>query len=223
MKKKYYLFKMNMNFLNIFSIVLIFLSIGVFYLIYQNDSFMVFNQVYGYFVIIYIPYLVFHELLHSLAYVLYGADFKNITYGAHLEKGVLCCLCKQNISKKNILHSLLYPFIFIGVITLIVGIIIDNPLLILLSLANISGCSGDIVMFYHLVKLHDFEFSEYDDPTSFAIYTNKDLSKKKMFGLKYVGKKTKLERKDLKKITVSKASIIMLIAFYILIIFAMYL
>lgn len=223
MKKKYYLFKMNMKFLNLFSIIILILSCAFFYLLYGNNSLKVIGLVSDAFMLIYIPYLMFHELLHSLAYVLYGADFKYITYGAHIERGVLCCLCKQNITKKNILHSLLYPFVFIGVITLIVGIIINNPLLIILSLANISGCSGDLIMFYHLRKLNNYEYSEYDDPTSFGIYTEEDLSKKKMIGLDYIGKKDKLKRNYLEKIEFSKSSIIILIIYYILTVFAIYL
>ena len=218
MKKKYYMFKMNMNFLNIFSIILLLISIGIFYLIYRNNSFLVFESIYVPLILIYIPYLVLHEVLHSLAYVIHGAEYKNITYGAHLEKGVLCCLCKQNINKRNILFSLMYPFVFIGVVTFIIGMILNIPLLIVLSLLNISGCSGDIIMFYHLMKLNNFEFSEYDDPTSFGIYTSEDISKNKMFGLDYVDTKTKLEREDLRKVVISKPSIIMIVLFYILII-----
>ena len=78
-------------------------------------------------------------------------------------------------------------------------------------------------MFYHLSKLNNFEYSEYDDPTSFGIYTNNDLSKKKMIGLDYVGKKDKLERNDFKKVTISKSSIIIIISFYILILISIYL
>ena len=170
-------------------------------------------------IVLYIPYLILHEQLHSLAYVIYGADFKNITFGAHLEKGVLCCLCKQRINKKNILHSLLYPFIIIGVLTLVIGLIVNYPVLVILSLINIAGCSGDLVMFYHLSKLNDFEFSEYDDPIAFGLYTKNDFSKLNMFGLDYVGKKARLERKDLRKVVISKPSIVMLVVFYLLMIF----
>ena len=221
--KKYYMFKMNMNFLNGFSILLLLLSCLIFYLIYKDKSLDTFISVYDGFILLYVPYLLLHELLHSLAYVIYGADFKNITYGVHLEKGVLCCLCKQNINKRNILYSLLYPFFFIGLITLIIGIIINNPLLIMLSLANISGCSGDLVMFYHLSKLNDFEFSEYNNPTSFGIYTSNDLSQHKMFGLNYVDTKNELERDDLRKIVISKPSIIILIIFYLSLVYMMFL
>ena len=222
MNKKYYMFKMNMSFLNILSIILILLSVLVFYLIYGDQTKIVFASIYTPFILIYVPYLACHELFHSLAYVIHGAKFKNITYGVHLEKGVLCCLCKQNIDKKNILFSLIYPLVFLGFITFIIGIVINSPLLVALSLANISGCSGDIVMFYHLVKLQNFEFSEYDDPTSFGIYTANNLSEIKLFGLDYVGNKESLKRDDLRKIVISKMSIIILMAFYLLILMTMF-
>ena len=221
MKKYYYLFKMNTVFLNGFSFALIILVCLIYYLIYQENSLDILSENINIVMVVYLPYLVLHELLHSLAYVIYGADFKNITYGVHLEKGVLCCLCKQNITKKNILHSLLYPFIIIGVITLIIGLIVDYPLLVILSLVNISGCSGDLLMFYHLRKLDDFKFSEYNDPIAFGLYTNDDLSNLNMIGLNYAGKKTKLERNDLKKVVISKPSMIILSLFYILIILTM--
>ena len=215
-KKSYYLFKMNTLFLNGFSLILIVLCALFFMLIYGNKTIEVLQSSMGIIIVLYIPYLILHEQLHSLAYVIYGADFKNITFGAHLEKGVLCCLCKQRISKRNILHSLLYPFTIIGVITLIIGLIIDYPVLVILSLINIAGCSGDLVMFYHLSKLNDFEFSEYDDPIAFGLYTKNDFSKLNMFGLDYVGKKASLERKDLRKVVISKQSVIMLVLFYLL-------
>ena len=155
-------------------------------------------------------------MLHSLAYVIYGADFKNITYGIHLEKGILCCLCKQRINKRNISHSLLYPFVIIGIITFIIGLLVNCPVLVILSLINITGCSGDLVMYYHLRKLNDFEFSEYDDPMAFGLYSKNDLSNLKMFGLDYVDRKYKLEHKDFRKVVISKLSIILLIIFYAL-------
>ena len=220
MKKNYYLFKMNTGFLNGFSIVLLIMAAGIFYLIYGNDTIEVFKYNFGPVMLLYVPYLILHEILHSIAYVIYGADFKNITYGAHIETGVLCCLCKQNITKKNILFSLLYPFFFIGILTLVIGIVFDFPILVILSLLNISGCAGDLVMFYHLSKLDNYHFSEYNDPIAFGLYTKNNFSKLKMFGLDYVGKKRVLERGDLRKIVVSKTSIIAFILFYALMIFS---
>ena len=209
---------MNTTFLNGFSLLLLVLSIFIFYLIYHENSLTVLNQNLDMVILVYVPYLILHELFHSLAYVIYGAEFKNITYGIHLERGVLCCLCKQNIDKRNILHSLLYPFFFIGVLTLIMGIILKIPTLVILSLLNISGCSGDLLMFYHLSRLDNFLFSEFDDPTSFGLYSNDDFSKLKMFGLDYVEKKKDLEKNNKEKVVVSKPSLIILFLFYLILI-----
>jgi hypothetical protein len=221
-KRYYYMFKMNTYFLNGFSLVLIAICCLFFYLLYGNNTIPILRENMSIVVFLYIPYLVLHEQLHSLAYVIYGADFKNITYGVHLEKGILCCLCKQRINKRNILHSLLYPFIIIGVITLIIGILVNYPVLVILSLTNIAGCSGDLVMFYHLSKLNDFEFSEYNDPIAFGLFTKEDFSRLNMFGLDYVGKKASLVRNNLRKVVVSKTSAILLIVFYALMILTLF-
>ena len=208
MKKKYYLYEMNLMVLNIISILLFFLIIMLTLFFYKIGVIHNWDYSIGIIFILMIPYLALHEILHSVAYVLHGADFKNITYGAHLELGLLCCLCKQNITKKNILVSLIYPLFFIGILTYIIGIVMDWPLLIALSIVNISGCAGDIIMFLNFLGIKDFEYSEFDNPISFALYSAKDLSKRKMFGLKYIDHTNQLKREEFKKVTISKTSII---------------
>ena len=85
--------------------------------------------------------------------------------------------------------SLLTPFFVIGIFTYIVGVYFDIPILVMLSILNISGCSGDLVMFNFISKLKNIEFTEFDDATSFALYSSNDISKFKHKGLKYIGKK----------------------------------
>ncbi len=208
MEKKYYLFKMNSTTIYGVTFLLFAVAVGIHYLIYGNDSYTVLKDNYDLIFALYMPYLILHEILHATSYTIHGANFKNITFGGHIEKGVLCCLCKQNITKKNILISLLYPFFFIGVVTLVIGIIINCPVLVILSLLNISGCAGDLTMFYHLSKIKDFEYSEYNDPVAFGLYTDKDLSNRKMFGLDFVEAKKELKRDDLRKLDISKITII---------------
>ena len=207
MNKKYYLFKMKMGPLTMVSFILFFIMIGLTYLLGYIESInYVLNMNIFLLLIIYFSYLFLHELLHSFAYVIYGGKYNKITYGISLELGVLYCLCKQNISKKNILHSLMYPLIFIGIITYIISIIFNLPILLWLSIFNISGCSGDIIMFIFISRLKNIEFSEMDDPISFAIYSKNDVSKISHYGLEYIGEKVKIERNDFTKIKVSKQS-----------------
>ena len=110
-KKKYYIYEMNMTVLNIVSFALFFIMLALTIFFYKVGILYNWNYPIGIIFLLMIPYLILHEILHSIAYVLHGANFKNITYGCHLEKGVLCCLCKQNVRKRNIMTSLLYPFV----------------------------------------------------------------------------------------------------------------
>ena len=213
-KKKYYLFKIKELELNVVSILLLVLMLLITVTLEIPISFT--DKNFALCFAFMIPYLLLHEVLHAFSYCLNGAKFKNVTFGAHLEKGVLCCLCKQNISRRNILMSLLFPFFFIGVVTYIIGVFTSNILLILLSIINISGCSGDLMMFVGLSKIKNFEYSEYDDPTSFGIYTNEDISKMKLFGLKYVGVKDKLEINDYRKFDINLMNAIILIVIFLL-------
>ena len=69
-----------------------------------------------------------------------------------------------------------------------------------------------------IYKLKDIEFSEYDSILGFAIYSEKDLSKMKPFGLKYKETKEKLKRNRGRKVNITYKSLIILI---ILIIFSL--
>ena len=208
--KKYYIFKMNMPVLNVFSFVVLGIFIGIGLLIYKGFWKEYTDNLFkmGLFLLAYFGYMVLHELLHAFSYRIHGAKGKNITFGVHLEKSILCCLCKQDITKKNICISLLYPFFFIGIVTYIVAAVFRLPMLFLLSIFNLGGCIGDLIMFIFISRLpKDIKYAEFDDPTSFAILSSTDLSRKKPFGLKYEGKKEKLEQKDKKKIRISRMSI----------------
>lgn len=215
--KKYYLYEIDMKSVNIIGIILIIVLLVITPIIDINYNPANINIMM--FIIFSIFYFVLHEIIHGIAYVMGGADFKNITFGIHLEKGILCCSCKQNVTKKNILFSLLAPFFLIGVVTYILGIILSNSLLVLLSIMNLAGSAGDLVMFYSLSRLKNFEFSEYDNPIAFALYTKEDLSTKKLFGLNYIGNTNKLEKTKSDKLVISKISKIVLIGIVILFIF----
>ena len=140
---KYYIFSLNMNFLNIFSFIILFLVVGltliidkefllnsISYTFSVDKLFMTFVLVFG--------YLMLHEILHSIGYYIYGAKYKNIVYGIELEKGIFYCLCKQNINKKNIMNSLMFPLFYIGIVTYIISFILDSYYLLILSIFNIK-------------------------------------------------------------------------------------
>ena len=218
-EEKKYFFELKSDELNILSIVLLIIMIGLTFLFIKLFN-IPFNLNGNNLKLIYIflfPYLVIHEILHSIGYVVNGAKFKRITYGIHLEKGILCCTCKQEITKKAVLWSLVYPLLFIGIITYIIGLILNSTIIISLSVINITGCIGDIFMFYNFLKIKDFKFFEYDNPIAFGITTKEDMSKIKMPGLKQIDEND-FKQTIGKKITVSKTSMIMLSIYYIVLI-----
>ena len=170
--------------------------------------------------ILIIVYLILHEILHSIGYYIYGAKYKNIVYGIELEKGIFYCLCKQNVNKRNIMNSLMFPLFYIGIVTYIISFFLNSSYLLILSIFNISGCVGDIFMFIFFVKLNkNIEFSEFDNTTSFAVYSDSDLSNIKSIGLKYVLEVDELNRGNFSKITISKISYIIFILLLIIMLF----
>ena len=215
-EKKYYVFEMDTDVLNIISAIILIFMFILAYFIFKIDVFDGVNYIAV--LIIYVFWMILHEILHSVSYLIHGANFRYITFGVNLEKGVLCCLCKQNINKRNILTSLLYPFMFIGVLTYVIAVIFNLKILLLLSICNLAGCSGDLIMFYSLSRLKNFEFSEFDNPIGFGLYSSTDLSKKKLFGLKYIETKDELKKENLKKITVTKSSITIILIFILILI-----
>lgn len=161
-----------------------------------------------------------HEIIHGIAYQVNGAKSENITFGVALEKGIFYCKCGEFIDKKNIIVSLLSPFVIIGVITLIIGWLINSMLLIGLSIFNISGAAGDLVMFGFFIKQDkDLRFKELGDSTTFCLKTKDDLSKKKFLSVKLdkiVTDDKEIEEEKSKKVTITKASWVFLILFAII-------
>ena len=109
---KYYKYSMNMKKLNIYSI-LIFILVYILILFLNIIEYIDFTCL-----ILYFFWMFFHEFLHGVGFSFSdGVNHRNIVYGACLEKGIFYCMCKQRISKKNIMISLMFPFFFIGIFT----------------------------------------------------------------------------------------------------------
>ena len=214
---RYYKYSMNMTVLNIFSICL-FIPFYIIILFMGYGEFINFNCL-----IVYFLWMFLHEFLHGIGFSLSpGIDDNKIVYGANLEKGVFYCMCKDRISKKSIMISLMFPFFFIGVVTLIIGLVLNIPILVILSLFNIAGCAGDIAMFISFLKLPSFSYMDLDDCTSFVLVSKNDLKRYKLFGMKLVESgeyNDSLRARDYRKFTISKLSYIVFFIVIILFLF----
>lgn len=214
---KYYKYSLNMKVLNIFSICL-FIPFYIIILGLGYNEFINFNTL-----VLYFLWMFLHEFLHGVGFSLSPSiDYKKIVYGANLEKGIFYCMCKDLISKKNIMISLMFPFFFIGVVTLVIGFIFNVPILIILSLFNIAGCAGDIAMFLSFLRLPSFSYIDLDDCTGYVLVSEYDLSNYRLFGMNLVesGKyNDSMRTKDFRKFTISKLSYVVFLIVIILFVF----
>lgn len=222
-KLKYYTYKLDMNILNIFAIVL-FVIVGLLvYLIEYRDNYVINYKFFIFFILMFI-WLIIHELLHGIAFALFKEVKKSaITFGIFLEKGVFYCMCKQKITKKVILTSLLFPLTIIGIVTLLIGMLVNNYELVFLSILNIVSSIGDIIMTIYFIKAPpDIVYLDLDDCTSFTVLSYQNLDYLSVPGI-ILDKKGAYQEKDMapknfQKITISKASYILLLVIFILII-----
>lgn len=207
--RKYYYYQMDLVIMNILCLFLMIVLLipNMFYFRYSFDPFIF---------LLFIGYLFLHEIFHGIGFYICGkAKHKNIVYGIELEKGIFYCMCKEEISKFGICMSLLFPLIFLGFITGIISYILYLPTLNFLSLMNVAGAIGDILMFYMILPMKDVSYKDLDDTSGFILLSNEDLTLKPHLGLKIkeVGEYKELDAKNYKKVTITKTSLIILLFF----------
>jgi len=225
MKKRYEV-KYNLIIMNIVGTVYtVFLCLLTYFLI--NGPLGHFFPAFNYSIIkmvilflIYIFWMCLHEFIHGIFYCIGGTKWQNVSFGVALEKGILFCKCRKLITKKNAMISLQAPLVIIGIITYIISLIIGSYGLLFLSIANIYGACGDILVFLFFTKLpKDTKFKEIGDTSTFMLETKEDISNKKSLGIKEIrlmSNDEELEDNTSKKIEISKKSIIYMIILLII-------
>lgn len=225
---KFYTYKLNMVILNILAIILFIILISIMSILYPNELLEFIDSNTISFLCLYMLWIIIHEFIHYIGFMIWKeVDNKNLVLGMKLESSICYCMCKQEINKKVILFSLLLPFTIIGVITLIIGIIINNIALMLLSIFNIVGSIGDIVMTFHFLRLpNDIKYLDLDDPTSFTVISDKDISNIKTIGIKLKDtleyNKEIIYPKDKRKIVISKLSYVVIVLIILILILSMF-
>ena len=218
--KKYYKFELNVTALSALSLILLIVFVGADFMIRNNYDSFISGFGMRWFLLAYLVYIVLHEVCHGIGFTLFVKNKKNVKYGAALEKGVLYAMCQERISKTGIIISLLFPIIFLTIITFIIAILCNFYLLELLSLVNIASAVGDLALLGLIIKLpKDIQYIDYDNVIGAYLISENDLSKYKSLMVKYVEcgeDKEELENKDIKFITISKESWIYLIVLLVI-------
>lgn len=216
-RKYYYTYGMKPIAMNVFAVVILLL---VFIPLFLFTNFDISNIPMNMFsLLLFIGWFILHEILHGIGFRLSkGIPSKKIVYGMQFEKGILYCMCKDKIKKKDIFRSLLFPLVIIGFITLAIGIYFENSFLMLLSAMNIAGAAGDISMIMMTLRLpKDILYFDTDNTMGFHLLSNEDFSKKNFFALKlenfgkYEEDDETLIAHDFKKVKISKFSVIFML------------
>ena len=187
--KKAYVYKMNLVPANFLGLV-VFILLLVLTSALNIDIMSVFNKLPFIEVLaLLMIYMVLHELLHGIGYRITGSKSNKIKYGVELEKGILYTLVLEEVPKKNILVSLQMPFVIIGIITYILGYILNIPLLVLLSIFNLMGASMDLVMFIYISRIKDVHYAETKASNEFILISKEDLTKRKSLFFRIIEEK----------------------------------
>ena len=217
---KYYKYKMKTGPMNIYALLLFIVCYAVIYFIFGSE-YLVADSIT---ILVMILWFILHEFLHYIGFLCSkDVKTKNLFLGMFIEKGIFYCMCKKQIDKKGIIVALLFPLFFIGIVTLIIGILIKSSLLIFVSIANISGAAGDILMFFQIIRFpKDIKYVDVDDCSGYYILSKKDISniKTPALHLEESGELNEdmLKHKYNRKIVITKTSWIFLIIILVLVI-----
>ncbi len=111
-----------------------------------------------------------HEGLHALAAIVFGKiSPKNIKFGMIKEQMMFYCHCDGCMEAYRYRAMLLTPLFLTGIFPLIAVTIWGHPLLIILFSMSISGCAGDLVMYFETFKYNRNQLIE-DHPSAPAYY-----------------------------------------------------
>lgn len=107
----------------------------------------------------FLPYVVIHEFLHAISFVLFSKQpWSTIEYGLILKNGVAYCLSSVPVTVRRARLSLMMPVYVVCIPVFVFGFYYDYYPLILFGIFLISGSVGD---FYYLWKLKSYKGSLY--------------------------------------------------------------
>lgn len=114
----------------------------------------------------YLLLIVLHEFFHLLGFRVFSkVPWRKMKVGVNLKLGIAYATTPVFMTNREIRKSLLLPFWMTGVLPALIGLYMDNTLLIALAALLIGGASGDFSMYRQLKKLPDHWFIQ-DHPTA---------------------------------------------------------
>lgn len=121
----------------------------------------------------YILLIVLHECFHLIGFWLFGkVPWSSMDYGLNLKLGIAYATTNIPLPNKAMKKALLLPFWVTGVLPLLVGYVVELPMLVLLGAWLIGGAAGDFAM-YKQLKKYPVDVLIQDDPIQPKLYVMK--------------------------------------------------
>lgn len=157
-------------------IVTILLSLlGIFFYIWLYGGFEVIFSLIDllYFFIGYVLLIILHEAFHLIGFYLFGkVPWSSMDYGVNLKMGIAYATTNIPLPNRAMKKALLLPFWTTGVLPMLIGYIIQSPMLVLLGAWLIAGAAGDFAMYKEL-KRYPNDVLIKDDPVKPKLYVLK--------------------------------------------------
>lgn len=104
--------------------------------------------------LLYVVSVPIHEVLHYCGFVLFsGADRRDVEFRFNQKSMSPYVVCKVSTTVMRYKVAALLPFIFLGIPSLIYGLLQHDLTVLVVSLFIIMACSGDAILFFLLLRM----------------------------------------------------------------------
>ena len=123
-----------------------------------------------YLFVAYFVLIILHEAFHLIGFMIFGrASYKDLDYGVNLKLGVAYATTKKPLTNAAMKKTLLLPFWLTGVVPTLIGLALDNFLIVIIGALLMAGAVGDFYMYKELRKFPNDVIVK-DDPRQPKLY-----------------------------------------------------
>lgn len=145
--------------LNIYAVLMVFVLMAITFVVIPPDSVEFTSTGVFIFFVSFILYIVVHELLHGLAFVLFGkVKIKELKFGIVLKSGMAYCVSTVPVQIKSAKISLMMPVYVVCIPLYVYSIVVSNILIAFVALMYFSGSIADL---YYMLKVRKYDKNLY--------------------------------------------------------------
>ncbi|OAH53230.1 MULTISPECIES: DUF3267 domain-containing protein [Bacillaceae] len=125
--------------------------------------------------ILYTALIILHEVFHLIGFMIWGkCKRSDLVYGINRELGIAYAGTKKVIVNKAMKKALLLPFWMTGMLPFVIGIWLNNSVLMIVAAFLIGGAAGDFSMYNQLrkIKKDAFILDDVNEPKLYVYNKN---------------------------------------------------